>query len=76
MSQKGSEAMQKGGCMKIKGAKTIAEYAIRRWLIEQGFSMEHFELSMDEKEGKLIDQNGDSMILVYDPGEKSVYIKD
>lgn len=30
--------------MAIKGCKSIAEYAIRRWLDEQGFAMEYFEL--------------------------------
>ena len=37
--------------MAIKGAKTIAEYAIRKWLSEQGFVMEYFSLSMEENRG-------------------------
>lgn len=28
--------------MPIKGARTIAEYAIRRWMISQGFAVEFF----------------------------------
>ena len=62
--------------MAIKGAKSIAEYAIRRWLVEQGFSMESFDLIMDGKEGKLADGQGDSLVLVYDCNTKSVYLKE
>lgn len=44
--------------MVIKGARTIAEYAIRRWMEEQGFVMEYFTLVMDGNEGKLEDRQG------------------
>ena len=54
----------------------MAEYAIRRWLVEQGFFMESFGLIMDGKEGKLTDRQGDSLVLVYDCNTKSVYIKE
>ncbi|MDE6872944.1 MAG: hypothetical protein K2P87_00590 [Lachnospiraceae bacterium] len=62
--------------MAIKEARSIAEYAIRRWLVEQGFFMESFGLIMDGKEGKLTDRQGDSLVLVYDCNTKSVYIKE
>lgn len=62
--------------MAIKEAKTIAEYAIRKWLIGQNFAIECFDLTMDGNEGTLKDQAGDSLVLVYDPGSKSVYIKE
>ncbi len=60
----------------IKGAKSIAEYAIRKWLLEQNFVLEYFTLTMDGSKGILTDQTGDSMTLVYDSGEKHVYIKE
>lgn len=60
----------------IKGAKSIAEYAIRKWLSEQNFVMEFFKLSMEGNKGILTDQTGESMALIYDAGSKSVYIED
>lgn len=60
----------------IKRAKSIAEYAIRRWLMEQSFALEHFRLEMDGNEGMLTDKAGDSLTLVYDGAAKSVYIKE
>lgn len=60
----------------IKGAKTIAEYAIRRWLLEQGFAMECFSLSMEGNTGELTDKNNDTLILEYDPDTRSVSVKE
>lgn len=62
--------------MAIKGAKTIAEYAIRKWLESQNFAMECFKLSMDGNNGVLTDNNGDTLILAYDNGTRSVYEKE
>lgn len=62
--------------MSIKGAKTIAEYAIRKWLSEQGFVMEYFSLSMDENRGTLTDGNNDTLTLVYDKDTKSVRVEE
>ncbi len=61
--------------MSIKGAKTIAEYAIRKWLSEQGFVMEYFSLSMKENRGILTDGNNDTLTLVYDKDTKSVRVE-
>lgn len=61
--------------MIIKNSKTIAEYAINRWLATQNFVRENFSLQMDGNEGTLTDQNGDSLVIVYDPDTKAVYIK-
>lgn len=61
--------------MKVKNAKTIAEYAIRKYLQEQNFDVTYCTLEMIGDEGTLTDQNGDSLILVYDPDKKAVYIK-
>lgn len=59
----------------IKKAETIAEYVIRKWLKEEGFALGLFILEMNGNEGTLKDHNGESLVLVYDPDEKSVYIK-
>jgi len=63
-------------CMSIGGAKTIAEYAIRRWLTEQGFDMGCFSLTIDGNTGTLEDHQGDSLVMVYDSAAKTVYIKE
>ncbi|MEY8429255.1 hypothetical protein AALC75_01840 [Lachnospiraceae bacterium 48-42] len=62
--------------MAIKGAKTIAEYAIRKWLEEQNFAMEYFSLSMDGNRADLTDRRGESMTLVYRPETRSVHIEE
>ena len=58
----------------VKGAKSIAEYAIRRWLSEQGFDLEYFKLFMDGNRSTLTDKNGEGLVLVYDPGNRVVYV--
>ena len=60
--------------MVIKGAKTIAEYAMKRWAVEQGFVMEYFTLTIDGNAGKLEDRHGDSITLVYDRETKTVHV--
>lgn len=60
----------------IKGAKSIAEYEIRKWLLEQNFALEFFELSMQGNKGVLKDNTGESMTLVYDADARSLYIED
>lgn len=61
--------------MAAKGAKTIAEYAIRTWLANQNFDMSHFEFVMNGTEASIRDTNGDTLILVYDNASKTVYVK-
>lgn len=62
--------------MAIKGCYTIAEYAIRRWLIEQGFDMEYFTLSIRGKEAVLTDRRNDTLTIVYDSVSKTVFAKE
>ena len=62
--------------MAIKEAKTIAEYAIRKWLIQEGFVLEFFDLDMNGNQGILTDQTGESLTLEYSPESKSVIIKE
>lgn len=60
----------------IKGAKTIAEYVIRKWLQDQNFVMSNFELAVNGNEAVLTDKNNDTMTLVYDSASKTVYVKE
>lgn len=60
----------------IKGATSIAEYAIRKWLQDQNFVMSCFELSMNGNEAILTDRNNDTLTLVYDSSSKTVYVKE
>lgn len=57
----------------IKGAKTIAEYAIRKWMDTEGFVSECFRFEMiGPNEAVIRDCNGDKLRLVYDPGTRLV----
>lgn len=58
----------------ITGAKSIAEYAIRKWLQDQNFVMSEFELAISKNKGIVKDKNGDSITLIYDSVSRSVYI--
>lgn len=62
--------------MVTKGAKTIAEYAIRSYLDREGFVMGCFDLKMNGSEGTLTDRNGDSLVLVYSAEDRSVQVKE
>lgn len=59
--------------MAVKGAKTIAEYAFRKWMEQEQFQAGYFDLEMvDSHEAVIRDKNGESMKLVYDPGTRRV----
>ena len=60
----------------IKGAKSIAEYAIRKWLQSAGFEMRYFKLTVHNNEAMIVDSAGDTLRLVYDNDTKSVYAKE
>lgn len=45
-------------------------------MCEQGFAEGYFSLEMDGNTGILKDNNGDTLTLVYDATEKSVYVKE
>lgn len=62
--------------MAIKGIKTIAEYAIRQWMRNQGFVESAFTLTMYDGKGILMDKNEDTLTLIYDGVEKAVYVKE
>ena len=60
----------------IKGAKSIAEYAIRKWLQSEGFEMRYFKLTVHYNEAMIVDSAGDTLWLIYDNDTKSVYVKE
>ena len=60
----------------IKGAKSIAEYAIRKWLQSDGFEMRYFKLTVHDNEAMIVDSAGDTLRLIYDNDTKSVYVKE
>lgn len=60
----------------IKGAKSIAEYAIRKWLQSEGFEMRYFKLTVHDNEAMIVDSAGDTLRLVYDNDTRSVYVKE
>lgn len=60
----------------IRGAKSIAEYAIRKWLRMEGFEMGYFKLGMDGNEAMIEDGAGDTLRLVYDNDAKAVYVRE
>ena len=60
----------------IKGAKSIAEYAIRKWLQSEGFEMRYFKLTVHDNEAMIVDSAGNTLRLVYDDDTKSVYVKE
>lgn len=62
--------------MTIKGCKTIAEYAFRRWMVEQGFLDGYFSLEVTGNDGVIKDNNGNTLMVHYDTKEKCVIIKD
>lgn len=50
----------------MKTVKTIAQYAIKKWMEQEGFQMEWFDLSFDGNIATLVDRNGDEIKVRYD----------
>lgn len=60
--------------MAIRGTRTIAEYAFRKWMERECFVTSEFELVVDGSEGIITDKNGDKLHLIYDSCDKSVNV--
>ena len=56
--------------MAIKNARTIAEYVIRKWLQDNHFDMDWFQLEMNGEDGVITDRSGDTLKLRYDKHSK------
>ena len=59
----------------IRGAKKIAEYAIRKWMEYQHFIASNFKVTMNGNESVIEDAHGDTREVIYDGKAKSVYVK-
>lgn len=53
---------------------TIAEYAIKKWMEENGFIMSEFSLYMEGNEATITDRDGDSMRMKYSQETKKVEV--
>lgn len=62
--------------MAIKGAKSVAEYAFRKWISQSNLDSDYFTLDISGHEAILRDKNGDTLRLVYDPMYKEVIHQD
>lgn len=60
----------------IKGCKSIAEYAMRRWMQVNNFAEGYFQLEVKENEGTIRDTNNDTLTLVYNPVSREVTAKE
>lgn len=58
----------------MKGCKTVAEYAIRKWMAENGFVMSEFSVGMEGNKAVISDKTGDSMSVSYSPENKLVTV--
>ncbi len=57
----------------IKGAKTVAEFEIRKWLNKKEFAIDHFVFEMvGPREAVIKDVNGDQLRLIYNPATRMV----
>lgn len=60
----------------MKGCKTIAEFAIKKWMESNGFIVNDFSVNMNGNEAEIFDKNGDSMKVIYDKNERRVMMLD
>lgn len=58
----------------IKGCKSIAEYAFRRWMADHDFVGNYFSLEVAGNKALIKDEAGNTLGLVYDSVEKCVNI--
>lgn len=62
--------------MTIKGCRSIAEYAMLRWMCEHGFADKYFTLEVSGHDGIIRDKAGDTLEITYDGDAMCVYVKD
>lgn len=56
----------------MKGCRTIAEYAVRRWMEQQGFVAGNFDVVMDGNDATITDRTGGSLAVRYDQASRTV----
>ena len=57
----------------MKGIKTIAEYAILKWMEQEGFVRECFSVELNGNEAVLTDSENCKMKLIYHPETRTVF---
>lgn len=60
----------------MKGCKTIAEYAINKWMKDNGFVTGYFTVEMCGNKAVITDKTGDSMKIYYNIETKKVEEED
>lgn len=60
----------------IAGCKSIAEYAIRKWMADHRFVDSKFQLEVKGNKGIITDCMGEKLILEYDPRTKKVEVRE
>lgn len=56
----------------MSGCKTIAEYAVKKWMENNGFIMSEFAVSMDGNTAQITDKRGDCLTVQYNPKTRKV----
>ena len=59
----------------MRKAKTIADYAILRWMDINNFEIDKFRLEMHGNSGIITDCYGDSMEVSYNPKTKEITVE-
>ena len=62
--------------MAIKGCKSIAEYAICKWMEREGLEPGYFVTKMNANECTITDIHGEKLVVEYDPAAKDVFVKE
>lgn len=57
----------------VKKAKTIPEFYMKQWIMDNFRDISILELTVDGNEGILSDKNGDTLKLQYNEKERKVY---
>lgn len=58
--------------MIIRGCKTTAEYAVRKWMDSNGFVRGNFAVTMNGNDAVITDRSGGSLTVRYDPASRAV----
>lgn len=58
----------------MSGCKTIAEYAIKKWMEDNEFVMSEFSVEITGNEATITDRTGDSMMVRYNQETKRVEV--
>ena len=64
------------GNLILRGCKTIAEYAFRRWMAENGFAEGYFTLQVTGNEADSTDKTGNTLNLTSDSEETRVRVEE